>query len=604
MCAVVVSPPAILLPPLSFDEASALVVAHLKRAVPLAFWAVSRYDDDKQVYHCVRDDAYGQVDGMSLPWSDTFCQCMVAGVAPQVAPDAMAVPEYAATRVARDLRIGTYMGVPIRGADDRLFGTICGIDPRRSSERLHEHVPLLHLCAALLGQILRGEHLRAEAADREAKLAWSAFHDDLTGLPNRAMFFDRVARALERHARDGRPVAVLLVDLDGFKAVNDTLGHAAGDDLLVVAAQLLQRAVRPGDTLARLGGDEFAVLLEDVGDPAVVGDRLVEVFANPFAVGGRLLGVSATVGVAVLTDPTGVDVEAVLSRADIAMYSAKRAGKGRFAVYDPAMTLPEAEVLELREPLRCAIATGDVEVHYQPIVDLRTGGTIGFEALARWSHEGRSIGPDVFVPIAARSGLTGALTEHVLDVACRQAARWSVQLGHRQLRVSVNVSPHSIGDPDLPDRVAAHLQRYGLGPGQLALEITEDALLHNPAVATAVAHRLRELGVVLSLDDFGSGYSSLLHLRQIPLHSVKIDRGFAGDIDTNPDTEKFMRALLALGRDLDLRVVVEGVERRGQVDVLRRIGCTHAQGHLFGRPVAAPGVRLPFAATRPATRVG
>ncbi len=601
MCAVGVSPPAILLPSLSFDEASALVVEHLKREVPLALWAVSRYDDGKQVHHCVRDDAYGQVDGMSLPWSDTFCRHMVTGAGPQIAPDAMAVPQYAAARVAQEQRIGTYLGVPIRGADDTLFGTICGIDPRRSSERLHDHAPLLHLCAALLGQILRGEHLRAAAADREAELAWSAFHDDLTGLPNRAMFLDRVAHALRRHARDRRPVAVLLVDLDGFKAVNDTLGHVVGDDLLAVAAQRLRRAVRPGDTLARLGGDEFAVLLESVGDPAAVAARLVGAFATPFAVGGRLLSVSATAGVAEHAD---ADVEALLSHADIAMYSAKRAGKGRFAVYDPAMTLPEAEVLELREPLRRAIAAGDVEVHYQPIVDLRAGVAVGFEALARWSHEGRSIGPDVFVPIAARSGLTGALTEHVLDVACGQVARWSTQLGHRRLRVSVNVSPHSIGDPALPDQVAAHLQRHGLGPGQLALEITEDALLHDLPVATAVAHRLRELGVVLSLDDFGAGYSSLLHLRQIPLHSVKIDRGFAGDIDANPETERFMRALLALGRDLGLRVVVEGVERRGQVDVLRRIGCTHAQGHVFGRPVPAPAVLLPVAAPRPATRAG
>jgi EAL domain-containing protein (putative c-di-GMP-specific phosphodiesterase class I) len=216
----------------------------------------------------------------------------------------------------------------------------------------------------------------------------------------------------------------------------------------------------------------------------------------------------------------------------------------------------------------------------------------GFESLARWYHDGRFVEPDVFIPIATRSGLTPALTEHMLDLVCAQLAEWSETLGHHRLRAGVNVSPHSIGDPGLPDRVARHMARHGVGPGQLVLEITEDALLNDLPTAMSVTHRLRDLGVVLSLDDFGAGYSSLLHLRQIPLSSVKIDRGFAGDIDTNPETEHFMRALLAFGRDLDLRVIVEGVERPAQVEVLRRIGGTLAQGHLFGRPVPAHDVRF------------
>ena len=588
------SPSAILLPPLlAFDEACRLVVDHLKRELPLAFWAVSRYEDGKQVYLCVQDDAYGHVAGDAVPWSETLCQHMVTGAAPQIAPDAMSVPAYAAMMAVRTVPIGTFVGVPIAGADGALYGTICGLDPVRSSERLHEHEPLMHLFATLLGQILTSEHLRAEAAEREAALAWSTFHDDLTGLPNRAMFFDRVEHALELHVRDGRPVAVLLVDLDEFTAVNDMLGHTSGDDLLALAARRLAGAVSPGDTLARLSGDEFAVLLEAAGDPTVVATRLLGALADPFLVGPDPVTISASVGIAALSeDEQGIGVEAMLAHADIALYTAKRAGKGSFAVYDPLMTLPGTRALHLREPLRQALNDRSVEAYFQPIVELGSGRVTAFESLARWCHDGRYVEPDVFIPIAARSGLTPALTEHMLDLVCAQLAEWSVRLGHHRLRAGVNVSPHSIGDPGLPDRVARHMARHGVGPGQLVLEITEDALLNDLPTAMTVTRRLRDLGVVLSLDDFGAGYSSLLHLRRIPLSSVKIDRGFAGDIDTNPETEHFMRALLAFGRDLGLRVIVEGVERPAQAEVLQRIGGTLAQGHLFGRPLPAEQVQL------------
>lgn len=586
-------PSAILPPLLAFDDACRLVVDHLKRELPLAFWAVGRYEDGKQVYLSVQDDAYGHVVGDAVPWSETLCQHMVTGAAPQFAPDAMTVPAYAAMMAVRTVPIGTFVGVPIPGADGALYGTICGLDPLRSPESLHEHEPLLRLFATLLGQILKSEHLRSEAVEREAALSWSAYHDELTGLPNRAMFFDRVEHALDLRARDGRPVAVLLLDVDEFKAVNDTLGHTSGDDLLALAARRLERVVRPGDTLARLSGDEFAVLLEATGDPTIMATRLLGALADPFLIGSSAVTISASVGIAALSeDEQCAGVEAILAHADIAVYTAKRAGKGSFAVYDPLMTLPGTRALQLREPLRQALVGGSVEAYFQPIVDLHTGRVTGFESLARWCHDGRFVEPDVFIPIAARSGLTPALTEHMLDLACAQLARWSAELGHDRLRTGVNVSPHSIGDPGLPDRVARHMARHGISRGQLVLEITEDALLNDLPTTMSVMHRLRDLGVVLSLDDFGAGYSSLLHLRQIPLSSLKIDRGFAGDIDTNPETEHFMRALLAFGRDLDLRVIVEGVERPAQVDVLRRIGGTLAQGHLFGRPVPARDVSL------------
>ena len=304
-------------------------------------------------------------------------------------------------------------------------------------------------------------------------------------------------------------------------------------------------------------------------------------------------------GIAALSeDEHAVGVEAILAHADIAVYTAKRAGKGSFAVYDPLMTLPGTRALQLREPLRQALLQGSVEAYFQPIVELGSCLVTGFETLARWRHDGRYVEPDVFIPIAARSGLTSALTEHMLDLACAQLARWSAELGHRRLRTGVNVSPHSIGDPGLPDGVAQYMARHGIGPGQLVLEITEDALLHDLPTALIVTRRLRDLGVVLSLDDFGAGYSSLLHLRRIPLSSVKIDRGFAGDIDTNPETEQFMRALLALGRDLELRVIVEGVERRrrsrccgGSAARTRRATCSAGRSRRgrCGSRVAAAG---------------
>jgi diguanylate cyclase (GGDEF)-like protein len=438
------------------------------------------------------------------------------------------------------------------------------------------------MLAALLGQTLHADRLHTEALDREAELQRS---DQLTGLPNRAMFLHRVARALALHRRDLRPLAVLLFDLDDFKAVNDTLGHASGDRLLVRVADRLRGALRPSDTLARLSGDEFALLLEDGADPVAMAGRVVRAFQEPFTVKGTPITISASIGVVELGPGAEVaDVDLLLAHADAAMCSAKHLGKGRLAVYDPIMTRTRTRELQLRDLLRQAIAGGLIEAAYQPIVELASGRVIAFEALARWRHDGQMVDPSVFVPIAARSGLLPDLTDHMMGLAAAQLDRWSTALGHRRLQVGVNVPPTLISHADFPARVAACIRHYRLAPGQLVLEITEDALLVDPNAAREVTGQLRKIGAILALDDFGSGYSSLLHLQQISPRSVKIDRCFARDLDTNPATERFMAALLALCRDLGLRVIVEGVERAAQADVLRRLGCSHAQGYLFGRP--------------------
>jgi diguanylate cyclase (GGDEF)-like protein len=571
------------LPPLTrFSEACALVVAYLGKTIPLAFWSVSRFDGERQIYVCVQDGAYGKTAGGSHAWSDSFCRHMITGSAPQIAPDAMAVPQYSAAGVAQVLSIGAYVGVPICDGDGSLFGTLCGMDPAIQSGELLDQAPLLHMLAALLGQTLHADRLRAEALDREAELQRS---DQLTGLPNRAMFLHCMARALDRHRRDLRPLAVLLFDLDDFKAVNDTFGHASGDRLLVRVADRLRGALRPADTLARLSGDEFALLVEDGADPVAMAGRVVGAFQEPFTVEGTPITISASVGVAELGPGAEVaDVDMLLAHADAAMCSAKHLGKGRLAVYDPIMSRTRTRELQLRDLLRQAIADGVIEAVYQPIVELASGRVIAFEALARWRHDGQVVDPSVFVPIAARSGLLPDLTDHMMWLAAAQLDRWSTALGHRQLQIGVNVPPTLISHVDFPARVAACIRHYQLAPGQLVLEITEDALLVDPNAAREVTSQLRKIGAILALDDFGSGYSSLLHLQQISPRSVKIDRCFARDLDTNPATERFMAALLALCRDLGLRVIVEGVERAAQADVLRRLGCSHAQGYLFGRP--------------------
>ena len=577
--------------PLPFREACELVVDHLKREVPLAFWSVTHYDGERQLYLCVHDEAYGKSDGDSHAWSDSFCQHMVTGATPQIAPDAMAVAEYAAAGVARTIPIGCYIGVPIQGANGDLFGTICGMDPHRQPESLVDHAPLVELCATLLSEILYAEQLRLDAIDREAELQWNAFHDDLTGLPNRAMFLDVVGKALNRARATRRELAVLLIDLDDFKAVNDAFGHAGGDGLLVQVSRRLRAALTPGDTMARLSSDEFAVLTDSPAGAAA--ERIGGALRGPFAIAGSSIGISASVGITeVRGDPAAENVDSLLARADTAMYHAKRAGKSRSVCYEDRMTMPGVAAIRLREPLRTAIESGAVEAYYHAIIDLQTARPVGFEALARWHHDGELLGPDVFIPVADRTGLLPALTEHMLDVSCAQVSAWSEEIGHRGLSVGVNLSPDSISDPELPGRVAEHLRRHTLDPSQLVLEVTEEALLVDLATATAVARDLGDLGVRVVLDDFGTGYSSLLHLRNLPLHSIKVDRRFVQDIDSNPEAQRFLRALLNLSRDLELALVVEGVERESQACTLRGLGCSFAQGHLFGPPAPAAEITL------------
>ena len=455
------------------------------------------------------------------------------------------------------------------------------------------------LCAVALAAVLGRQYatvrdnarLLGELAEREAELRHQAFHDGLTGLANRALFRDRVGHALELHRRDLRPLTVLFCDLDDFKVINDTTGHAGGDALLVRVAERLRGALRSGDTLARLGGDEFAVLLEDGSAPLEVAQKLVESLRAPFTVLGRSVPVKVSVGVtSVSADAPTPTADVLLAQADTAMYSAKRGGKDAMRCFEVGMELAEVADNALAQALTTAVQRGDVTLHYQPIVSIPDGRVTGVEALARWHYDGEPVPPSVFIPLAERTGLIGPLTTLLLEVACRQTAQWVRQDRRPDLRVGLNLSPSSVTDPDLPRRVAECLQRHGLDGSNLVLEVTESALLSDPAGARQVCGQLRALGVRLALDDFGVGYSSLAHLHALPLDILKVDRAFVDLVDLDDDQRRFTQAVLRLGADLGLDVVAEGVERPEQLAELQAMGCPYVQGYLLSRPVPADEV--------------
>jgi diguanylate cyclase (GGDEF)-like protein len=441
--------------------------------------------------------------------------------------------------------------------------------------------------------------LAAELASREAELRHQVFHDALTGLANRALFQDRLGHALDLHARDLRPVSVLFLDIDDFKLINDSMGHAAGDELLVRIAERLATSLRTGDTVARLGGDEFAILLEDDGDPVVVAGTVEAALLPPFVVKGQPVTVRSSIGVVALQPAdAATTADALLAKADTAMYAAKRSGKGQLRVFRDGMSLTEMADHRMSEALSAAVAAGELRLEYQPIVNLDTGTIAAVEALARWTYQGREVPPTEFIAVAERTGVIGALTDWALDEACRQLALWSLTPDRGGLEIAVNVAPAQVTDVDFVRRVAAVLAKHGVPPGRLVLEITESSLLADVEVARRVTAALRETGVRISLDDFGVGFSSLSQLHAVELDIVKIDRSFIDRLDTDPRQVRFLRSLLRLGTDLGLDVIAEGVERRSQLELVRGLGCRLVQGYLLARPM--PPDRLPTTLVTPA----
>jgi diguanylate cyclase (GGDEF)-like protein len=418
------------------------------------------------------------------------------------------------------------------------------------------------------------------------ELRHQAFHDHLTNLPNRTLFTERVAYALERQDRAKQSLAVLFLDLDDFKTINDSLGHPAGDQVLVTVAERVRRCIRPSDTVARLGGDEFGVLLDDMSGPSdalVAAERIIQALNSPAYLDGQEVSIRASVGITL--DTHGERAETLLRNADVAMYMAKRRGKGRYQVFESSMHAEMVDRLEMTAHLARAIEHHEFTLEYQPIVNLESRSIEGVEALVRWRHPSRGLlAPSEFIPLAEDTGLIVPLGLAVLREACVRAAGWQVQ-GHPPLAVSVNLSPKQLTDPNLVTEVDLALQASGLEPSCLILEMTEDVLMHE---TDGILHTLREvkaLGVRLAIDDFGTGYSSLSYLERFPVDMLKIAKTFVDQLGNGEPRSPLVEAVIGLGEALGLRTVAEGIETAEQLDRLRGLRCEQGQGFLFARPL-------------------
>jgi diguanylate cyclase (GGDEF)-like protein len=412
-------------------------------------------------------------------------------------------------------------------------------------------------------------------------------HDELTGLPNRLLFRDRTERAIAGAARDGIQAGVLLMDIDGFREINDTLGHHAGDRVIAAVAARLRGVMRSSDTLARLGGDEFAILMPRIMEQAAAAQlaaRIGTALAAPLVLRGVPLDMRASIGIAVYPDH-GDDVDLLLQHAEIAMYVAKDT-RTAMQVYDPSTDDHSTERLALVGELRHALDRGEIVVHYQPKASLHDGRVRSVEALVRWQHPERGlIGPYEFVHLAEHTGLIRPLTHHVLRVALAQCREWRDR--GMDLSVAVNLSVRDLIDLDLPGAVAAELDRAGLDARHLGIEITETMLVLDPNRTIEVLARLHDMGVRISLDDFGTGYSSLSYLQRLPVDELKIDRSFIRDLAGSETDTSIVEATVALARNLGLTIVAEGVEAVGAWDQLARLGCDVAQGYFISRPLPA-----------------
>lgn len=441
--------------------------------------------------------------------------------------------------------------------------------------------------AGTVSDVTAYKQIELDLIEKKSHLKRLAYHDPLTGLPNRNLFQDRLTRSLARAGRNGSQVALLFLDLDLFKKVNDTLGHQVGDQLLRAVAERLQTSTRAVDTIARFGGDEFTIAIEDVTEikqVARIAQKIINSLGPPFSVGGHLCYVSASIGISLYTSCDD-DLESMLKRADIAMYAAKESGRNSFQFYSQKMDAQAHELLLLENDLRLALEKDQLVMHYQPQVDMSSGRIIGLEALVRWQHPGKGmIPPNDFIPLAEEAGLIVAIGTWVLRTACVYA-RTLREAGSPHLRMSVNISMHQFKTQDFPALVSQILDETGLAPQWLELEITESIAMENASETISRLAALKGMGVWLAIDDFGKGHSSLSHLKHLPITTLKIDKGFVMEILTDQYDFAIVEAIQALAKSLDLEVVAEGVETQEQRQLLCRLGCKLGQGFLFSRPL-------------------
>jgi diguanylate cyclase (GGDEF)-like protein len=439
--------------------------------------------------------------------------------------------------------------------------------------------------SAILGEVMAWSSRRV--SDLVGLELDRRLHDPLTGLANRQLFIERAEQALARVKRSDRSLAVLFIDLDRFKQVNDSMGHAAGDQLLVEASSRLRELVRQSDDVARFGGDEFAVLCEDLDneDGAVtIADRVLSMLDEPFSLGKRDVSVGASIGIAFSTDGAKT-AEAILQDADAAMYRAKDAGRARFEFFDDAMQRDIAARMELESALRQAVSRNELRVFYQPIVAAGTHTIVGFEALVRWDRPGFGlVAPGSFIGVAEETGMIIDIGSWVLNEACRQAAAWMVQWPHRRLSVTVNISSRQVLKGDIVDIVHDALRCSRLDPTLLTLELTETTLIDDALSAQAILRELRAFGVSIALDDFGTGYSSLTYLRTFPINVIKIDGSFVRTIETEREAAAIVSTVVSLAESLDITVIAEGIESVEQLAAVVGLNCTFLQGYLFSHP--------------------
>ncbi|WP_050468925.1 putative bifunctional diguanylate cyclase/phosphodiesterase [Herbaspirillum chlorophenolicum] len=453
-------------------------------------------------------------------------------------------------------------------------------------------VTLAVLTIALLTSVLdarlesRTAKLASSLAEANEELTQMVLHDHLTKLPNRTLLEDRLTQAINKASRSKGRFALMFMDLDGFKAINDSLGHHIGDRLLVEVAQRLSNAMRAHDTVARLGGDEFVILVElDKPDDAMpVAEKLVEAVNQPFMVEKHELRVSASIGIAIYPDDGNTRHDLVIN-ADAAMYHTKRSGRNGYNFFEPSMNANAHNQLQWLQDLRVALERGQFRLVYQPKFMSPDGPVIGAEALLRWQHPVHGmVGPDDFIALAERSGLIIPIGAWVLDEACRQMREW-LTLGYQDWKIAVNLSALQFNDPQLLDVVQAVLEKHQLPPHCLTLEVTESTAMYDTASSMQTLQKIADLGVDISIDDFGTGYSSLLYLKRLPANELKIDRGFVRDLSAGTEDAAIVSAIVALGRTLNLRIVAEGVETEVQQAFLTSVGCDALQGYLMGRPV-------------------
>jgi diguanylate cyclase (GGDEF)-like protein/PAS domain S-box-containing protein len=502
---------------------------------------------------------------------------------PSIVEDLATETRFTPSPTLLQLGVVSSLSVAIEG-HDQPFGVL-NVNAREAHDFSEDEVEFLTAIATLI--IIAVERDRGEQVTRHA-----ALHDPLTGLPNRTLALDRLAQALARRRRERIDVAVFVLDLDGFKLINDSLGHAAGDEVLLALSPRLTAAVRTTDTVARLGGDEFVVICPDV-DAALgatdVAQRLAAAITRPLSLdsGEHFFTVSVGGTLAASKDDTP---ESLLGDADAAMYRAKARGRGGYELFDEAMRTSLIARVRLETELRHALTHGELEVYYQPVIDLASGRPVSTEALVRWQHPERGLIPPLdFIPIAEETGLIAMLGLQVLETACRQTALWQRDVDPA-IGVSVNVSGRQVLNPLFPEQVAAAAAHSGLRPGTLALEITETVIMEEADSPATVLDSFQAHGLSLVLDDFGTGYSSLSRLKRFPLDVLKIDRSFVAGVDCNTDDHAIVKATIDMAHAVGLTVVAEGVETSEQEDCLRDLGCDRAQGYLYARPQPAAAI--------------